>query len=162
MIVLIMGVAGSGKTTVGRLLAARLGWRFVDADDHHPPENVTKMSRGIPLTDADRAPWLESLATMLRSALLRGDDLVLACSALKAAYRDQLSVDPQFVRLVFLRGSFEILSARLAKRAGHFMPATLLRSQLDTLEPPGSGTLILDAARPPEELVGQIRATFAL
>ena len=161
MIVLLMGVAGSGKTTVGRLLAASLGCRFVDADDHHSPANLAKMSRGEPLTDADRAPWLATLAALLRAASRDSGNLVLACSALKAAYREQLTADTTDVRLVFLHGSFAVLQARLANRTAHFMPASLLRSQFGDLEPPGTEALTLPADLPPDELVRRIRTAFA-
>lgn len=134
MIVVVMGVSGSGKTTLGRALAARLGCRFLDGDDFHPSANVEKMRAGVPLDDADRAPWLERLNGELRG----GGDAVLACSALKQRYRDALARGVPDVRLVHLRGSVELIAARLARRRHRYMPATLLQSQFDALEAPGN------------------------
>src|SRR5579884_1235439 len=131
MIVVVMGVSGAGKTTVGRALAAALGWPFVDADDLHPAANVEKMRRGQPLDDADRAPWLAAVASTIRSMR----DGVVACSALKRAYRDLLRVRDD-VRFVYLAVDEKVLAARLAARQGHYMPPSLLPSQLATLEPP--------------------------
>ena len=131
----IMGVSGSGKTTVGRALAAALGCPFLDGDDFHPPENVAKMARGIPLTDADRAPWLRRLATLIEQHLEERQDVVMACSALKRAYRQVLRVDER-VRFVFLHGEFDLLQQRLEQREGHFMQADMLESQLAALEVP--------------------------
>ena len=151
-----MGVAGSGKTTVGSALAAALGWRFVDADEHHTPESVAKMARGEPLTDADRWPWLDQLRAIIVAALAANEPLVLACSALKAAYRARLvGGDAQRVRFVHLTGTPDVLRARIEGRAGHFMKPGMLASQLATLEPPADA-LTLDAARPVEALVADI------
>lgn len=136
LFVVVMGVAGSGKTTIGRLLAARLGWPFYDADDYHPPANIAKMSAGQPLDDADRAGWLAALAGLIAGGLAHGERGVLACSALKRAYRAALRVDEQRVRFVYLRGDFGAIQARLLAREGHFMPAALLRSQFEALEEP--------------------------
>ncbi len=158
--VVLMGVSGSGKTTVGRLLAQRLRWPFLDADDFHPPSSVEKMRRGEPLTDADREPWLRALAATLRAHLDGGESAVLACSALKAAYRDGLHVDER-VRFAFLRADKQLLEKRLAGRSGHYFAPALLQSQLETLEPP-KDALTLDAALSPEDLVQEIQRTLGL
>lgn len=127
-----MGVSGAGKSTIGRLLAGRLGHPFLDADEFHPPENVAKMASGTPLTDADRKPWLEAL----HRALLERPNAVLACSALKASYREQLAQGLADCRFVHLRGNIEAIRERLAARQHRYMPASLLESQYATLEPP--------------------------
>lgn len=166
--VVVMGVAGCGKTTVGRLLAAQLGWRFEDADDYHPPANIAKMAAGVPLDDRDRAPWLERLAALLRAALeptgAAAGSLVLACSALKRAYRERLVVDRERVHLVHLHGDFATLQSRLATRQGHYMKEGMLRSQFATLEPPApeERALALEVGPAPEELVARIRAAWRL
>jgi gluconokinase len=136
MFVILFGVSGSGKTTVGQALGTLTGWPFLDADDYHPETNVAKMSRGEPLTDADRAPWLEILRTEIATRLARGEEAILACSALKKAYRQKLQVDPGQVRFVYLKVSPELLQKRLEQRPGHFMKPSMLRSQLETLEEP--------------------------
>jgi len=151
-----MGVAGSGKSTVGAALAAALGWRFVDADGHHAPENVAKMARGEPLTDADRWPWLDGLRSIIAAALAADEPLVLACSALKAAYRARLvGGDAHRIRFVHLTGTPQMLRARLAGRAGHFMRPGMLASQLAALEPPDDAVTV-DASRPVDALVADI------
>ena len=152
-VIIVMGVAGSGKTTVGTALAVALGWRFVDADDHHSPASVAKMARGEPLDDADRRPWLDDLRAIIEEALARGDGLVLACSALKASYRARLAPAGAGgrVRFVYLAGTPE-LHGRLAQRAGHFMKAAMLDSQLATLEAPADA-LAVDAALPVAPIV---------
>jgi gluconokinase len=132
----VMGITGSGKTTVGAALAHALGVDFVEGDDYHPPENVRRMASGIPLTDDDRAGWLRALATLIREAKGAGAGLVLACSALKRSYRDVLRAAAPELRFVFLNGPRALISERLAERRGHFMPASLLESQLATLEEP--------------------------
>ncbi|KAM9642927.1 putative gluconokinase isoform 1-T1 [Trichechus inunguis] len=155
-VLLLMGVSGSGKSTVGTLLASELGWKFYDADDYHPEENRMKMSRGIPLNDQDRIPWLYKLHGILLREIASGERVVLACSALKKMYRDILirgkdgtprkhdelgkEEEPPEVKLfvVHLSGSFEVISGRLLKRKGHFMPPKLLQSQFNTLEPPSA------------------------
>ncbi|MBL8057327.1 MAG: gluconokinase [Anaerolineales bacterium] len=154
MIVIVMGVSGCGKTTVGARLAERLGWPFYDGDDFHSPANKAKMGRGLPLDDADRAGWLAALADLLRAHLAEGRSVVLACSALKQRYRDQLRVAPE-VRFVYLRGSYGQILARLQARAGHYMKPALLASQFAALEPPDDA-LTVDIAAQPAEMVEQI------
>jgi gluconokinase len=157
-----MGVAGSGKTTIGRLLSDELGWRFYDADDFHPPANVAKMSAGIALNDDDRAPWLHALRARIQKSLSSGENAVLGCSALKAAYRTILQPLPdEPIRLVYLRGSASILADRLANRPGHFMKTGMLTSQLSTLEEP-SDALTVDVVLPPAEIVARIRSSLGL
>jgi gluconokinase len=155
LVVVVMGVSGSGKTTVGSLLAERLGARFGDADAFHPPANVEKMSKGIPLGDDDRWPWLDAIAAAIAAWKAEGCDVVFACSALKRAYRDRLRAGCGDFRLVHLTGDEELLAGRMVKRTGHFMPATLLRSQLATLEAPGEDeqAITLDVRSPPDVLV---------
>jgi gluconokinase len=161
MIVVLMGVSGSGKTTVGRALAARLGWPFHDGDDDHPAANIAKMHQGIPLTDADRRPWLDALARRIDATRARGGNLVLACSALKHAYQDYLGRHSDDVRYVLLTGPPELLRARLDARAGHFMNPALFTSQLETLEPP-EHALTVDVTPPPDEVAAQIRRALGL
>ena len=151
MRVVVMGVTGCGKTTVGRLVAQRLGAQFVDADDFHPPANVAKMRAGIPLDDADRRPWLDALNARLREAAARGESLVLACSALKAAYRERLREGIPGLRFVHLEGARDLIAGRLAARSGHYMNPALLDSQFATLEPPADA-LQVDIGAPPEQL----------
>ena len=136
MIVVLMGVSGSGKSTIGAALAAALGWRLIDADDLHPPQNVARMAAGIPLTDDDRWPWLDRIVDALRRATAEGTNVVLACSALKQRYRDRLAQAGD-VHFVHLRGDPQTISARLATRHHRYMPAALLESQFATLEAPG-------------------------
>ncbi len=157
-----MGVSGCGKTTVGRALAAALGWPFRDADSFHPPENVEKMRRGVPLDDADRVPWLRSLAAWIAETVGRGSSAVLACSALTRWSRDRLrSGGP--AQLVHLVGSFALIRARLETRADHYMPADLLTSQFRTLEPPGTDEAIaVGVDREPAEVAGEIRRRLRL
>lgn len=160
MIILIMGVTAAGKTTIGRALAEILHWRFADADDYHSAPNVAKMRAGIPLTDEDRAPWLQSLRSAILGWIASSENVVLACSALKASYRDRLVVSSE-VRLVYLRITEELAAARLAARRGHYMNAALLRSQFETLEEPHDA-LTVDAAQPTEQIVISIRQAFAI
>lgn len=160
-IILLMGVAGSGKTTIGRLLSQTLGWRFTDADDFHPPANIAKMSAGQPLTDEDRAPWLAALRAHIDARLAAGENAIIACSALKQSYRVPLLSDPGCVKLVYLHGTQELLLARLHQRPDHFMKPPLLASQLADLEPPAYA-LVADIARSPEEIAALIGRTFGL
>ena len=155
MILVLMGPTGCGKTTIGRLLAGRLAWPFIDGDDFHPTANVDKMKSGIPLTDDDRRPWLTALRRAIEDRIRTGQSAVLACSALKRVYRQILGVDQQTVKTVYLKGTFDLLQSRLAARSGHFMPPELLRSQLDTLEVPVRG-LAVGIAALPEIVVDQI------
>ena len=160
MQVVVMGVTGVGKTTVGRLIAQRLGARFVDADDFHPAENVAKMRAGTPLDDADRQPWLAALNAHLKDAARRGDSVVLACSALKAAYRARLRDGVSGLRFVHLVGTRELIAERLGARSGHYMNPALLDSQLATLERPDDA-LSVDIGPPPEELANAVCADLA-
>ncbi len=157
MIIVIMGVTASGKTTIGTRASKRFGWPFYDADEFHPPENIAKMSRGEPLTDADREPWLKALHHKMAEEERAGRSGIFACSALKARYRDVLRDGLSTVRFVFLKGDPEVLQSRLDHRKGHFMPRTMLPSQMAALEEPEPGeALELDAAKPPHELVDAI------
>jgi carbohydrate kinase (thermoresistant glucokinase family) len=162
-IAVVMGVSGSGKTTVGRALAQRLGWRFLEGDELHPPENVAKMHSGQPLDDVDRAPWLAAIAARIDEWRRDAVAGAVSCSALKRQYRNVLIGDRKEVRLVYLEGSRSLLAERLAARRGHFMPASLLDSQLATLEPPSPDeraiTISIDA--PVETLVDRIVAALA-
>jgi gluconokinase len=155
MVVVLMGVTGSGKTTIGRLLSRELGWTYYDADDFHSPANILKMRNGTPLTDDDRRPWLEMLSRLIRECLERGEQAVLACSALKESYRKFLLVDDR-VKLVYLKGDYYILQKRLSERRGHYMNPALLDSQLETLEEPASG-LQVDISLSPDEIVKRIK-----
>lgn len=161
MVVIVMGVSGVGKTTIGRALAEALGWRFVDADDYHSPANVAKMHAGVPLTDADRAPWLETLRGLISEALQRGENLVLACSALRLVYRERLLVDPARQRWVYLQAPKDVIARRLGTRMGHFIQPSLLDSQLATLEAP-QDALAVDATHTPQEVVAAIRAGLGM
>jgi len=160
MVVILMGVTGSGKTTIGVALAESLHWQFIDADDFHPQANVAKMRAGIPLGDADRVPWLASLHSAIGDWLKEGTNVVLACSALKQVYREQLLVNPN-VKLVYLRGSRELISQRLSQRRGHYMDPDLLTSQFAALEEPRDAVVVdVDAAVP--DIVGQIRKALCI
>jgi len=151
MIVLVMGVAGVGKTTIGEPLARALGWRFLDADDYHPPENVAKMKAGIPLQDADRWPWLGRLNRELKEL----ENAVLACSALKQSYRERLAQGIPDFTVVYLHGSAALIRARLEARQHRYMPAALLDSQLATLEPPARA-IAIDVDAPLEDCLSAI------
>lgn len=155
MIIILMGVSGSGKTTIGKRLAAKLGWTFHDGDAFHPPANIAKMRSGAPLNDEDRAAWLAAMREVIDAALRTQQSFVLACSALKQAYRERLQADARAVRFVFLKGSFELIAQRMQGRKGHFMPPQLLRSQFETLEEP-QDVLTLDIALPPKNIVAEI------
>lgn len=160
MIIVLMGVTGSGKTTTGRKLADSLGWKYFDADDFHSPANVAKMSGGVPLTDADRKPWLASLRRLLQDRLANNDSAVLACSALKESYRKMLLIDER-VKLVYLQGDYDLIKARLTARANHYMNPRLLDSQFQTLEEPDDA-LRVNIQTPPQDIVDVIRAHFRI
>ena len=161
MVIVLMGVAGSGKTTVGRMLAAQLGWPFRDADEFHPPANVEKMSHGIPLTDRDREPWLAAIRRYIDETLARGGRAVVTCSALKEHYRQIIVADPARVKLVYLTGDLALVAERLRAREGHFMKAGMLSSQFADLEPPRDA-LTVDVAQSPEAIVTEIRKGLEL
>jgi gluconokinase len=155
VIVIVMGVSGVGKTTIGEALARSLGWRYIDADDYHPAANVAKMAAGTPLDDADRRPWLDKLNSLLH----KESNAVLGCSALKEAYRQRLTAGLEDFRIAYLRGSFELLSKRAGARQHRFMPASLLRSQFEALEPPREA-IEIDVVQPVEACVAAIRAAL--
>ena len=161
MIVVLMGVTGSGKTTLGQLLADQLGWTFVEGDDFHPQANVEKMHRGEPLTDADRAPWLRALRARIDELAAAGRSAVVACSALKQAYRDVLAEGRPEVMFVYLTAPAAVIRDRLDHRRGHFMPAALLDSQLATLEAP-AGVLTVDVRASEANNVAAIRRAIGL
>jgi gluconokinase len=163
MIIVIFGVSGAGKTTVGKLLARGLGWHFVEADDFHPAANIEKMRSGRPLTDEDRSPWLERLREEIKRLVAAGENAVLACSALKRAYRDRLRVSNE-VKFVFLRGDLALVQKQLRRRRAHFMNPALLQSQFDDLEEPGpdEDVLTIELGRTPEEIVNEIEAKLHL
>ena len=156
MIIIIMGVSGAGKTTIGQLLARELGWPLFDGDDLHPPTNVEKMRRGIPLTDADREPWLRTLRELIERLSAEARSAVIACSALKQSYRERLAAGLPDMRFVYLHGDPALIRQRLTQRHGHFMPAELLQSQLEALEAP-QDAIVVDVAAPPEAIVAQIK-----
>jgi len=160
MIIILMGVTGAGKTTVGRALAAELGWAFADADDYHSVANVAKMRTGIPLNDADRLPWLQALHDAIATWIAVGNSVVLACSALKASYRKQLVIGPE-VKLVYLRGSPALIAERVASRPDHYMNPNLLRSQLETLEEP-LDAVVIDVDAPVPQIVARIRCALTI
>ena len=159
MLVLVMGVAGSGKTLIGRMLADSLGWRFADADDFHPTANLEKMSQGIPLTDADREPWLENMRHAISGWMDSGENVVLACSALKQRYREQLTRGCES-KVVYLKGDFELIYGRLAARHNHFMKPEMLASQFADLEEPVEA-MTIDVSSAPEQIVAQLRKTLS-
>lgn len=161
MIIIVMGVSGSGKTTIGKLLANSLEWEFSDADTFHSPENVEKMRRGIPLSEEDRIPWLQDLQTAIKHWLQENKNVVLACSALKNSYRQFLVVDSERIKLVYLKGSYELIQMRLKKRSNHYMSEKLLNSQFYTLEEPVD-TLSMDVAQPPQIIVQNIRTALEI
>jgi gluconokinase len=160
MIIILMGVSGSGKTTIGRLLSRDLGWEFYDADDFHSPQNIAKMSQGLALNDDDRRPWLQSLRTLILDSLQKGEPAVIACSALKQSYRSSLRVN-DLVQFVYLKGSFEQIRGRLKDRQNHFMSGSLLDDQFANLEEP-SGVLAVNISATPEEIVSKIRGVFKI
>ncbi len=159
MIVVLMGVSGAGKTTVGKLLSERLGWPLLDADDYHPPANIEKMRSGMPLTDDDRRPWLDRLNGLLKGKEARGESALLACSALKSKYRDRLAGGCRDVRWVYLKGSFELIESRLKARKGHYMKAGLLESQFAALEEPVDA-ITADISAAPEAIADAVEAAL--
>jgi len=163
VVVIIFGVSGAGKTTLAKLLARELGWDFYEADDFHSPASVEKMHAGIPLTDEDRWPWLESLRELVKRSLAAGEDAILACSALKKKYRDCLHVGAD-VRFVYLRGGYELIASQLCHRRGHFMNPTLLQSQFVNLEEPepAEDAIVIELGRSPDKIVQEIKSRLRL
>jgi gluconokinase len=161
MIVVVMGVSGSGKTTVGTMLAAALKWRFYEGDDLHSAANRNKMTRGIPLTDADRLPWLRRIRRLIERCLADRVDAVIACSALKQSYRELIVANAKQVPVVYLKGSPKLINARLGKRKGHFMPSALLPTQFEALEEPRTA-ITIDASGTPAQIVEAIRKRLAI
>ena len=158
MVIILMGVSGAGKTTVGNRLARDLGWEFFDGDAFHPADNLDKMVEGIPLTDEDRWPWLRALHDFIHERLMVGAPAVVACSALKATYRDTLLDGNEGAYLVYLKGSYDLIRSRLKARTGHFFDAELLDSQFEALEEPDPDeVLTVDIGRPPDEVVEVIK-----
>lgn len=155
MIIVIMGVSGCGKTTVGRLLAEDLGWSFYEGDDFHPPENVAKMRKGVALNDTDRRPWLERLQKLIVELNRRGESAVLTCSALKASYRRSLREADDGIAIVYLRGDYDLIRRRMKERRGHYMPVALLKSQFAELEAP-ERAIEIEARHRPEVVVKKI------
>jgi carbohydrate kinase (thermoresistant glucokinase family) len=163
-VIMLMGVSGCGKSTTGAALSRTLGWPFRDADSFHPPANVAKMSRGVPLTDEDRWPWLAAIAQWIDARCEAGERGIVTCSALKRAYRDRIVGTRSDVRLVYLKGDMHVIGQRLQGRKHHFMPASLLESQFATLQEPDAdeGALIVSIAMPPRRVVGTIIARLGL
>jgi gluconokinase len=160
MVIVVMGVSGSGKTTIGSLLAQQLRWSFADADEYHSAANVEKMRKGIPLTDKDREPWLEALRGLIIGWVGTSCDAVLACSSLKQTYRQRLRINEQ-AKLVYLKGSGALLSQRLLDRKGHYMKEQMLESQLAILEEP-EDAIVVDVSGTPEQMVSEIRRALEL
>jgi gluconokinase len=160
VVIILMGVSGAGKTTVGQLLAQQLQWEFADADGYHSATNIEKMRSCIPLTDADRAPWLETLRNLIATWTTAGKNAVLACSALKRAYREELRIAPE-VQFAYLKATPRLLHQRLHARHGHYMTEQMLESQLATLEEP-EYAMAIDVARAPAEIVKEIQASLGL
>jgi gluconokinase len=160
-VIILMGVSGCGKTTVGLLLAQKLDWGYYDADQFHPAENVQKMSQGIPLTDEDRQGWLLAMRTLIQVHITRERPMLLGCSALKQTYRDLMQVDKEKVQFVHLKGDFDLIWSRMLERQGHYMKAPMLVSQFNTLEEP-AGVLTLDIHKSPDELAHEIIRFFSI
>jgi gluconokinase len=161
VVIIIFGVSGAGKTTVGKVLAEQLGWRFLEADEFHPAANIEKMRNGHPLTDEDRWPWLDCLRNQIERSLSAGENAVLACSALKRAYRDHVRLSDE-IKFVFLRGDYALVEKQLRSRHGHFMNAALLQSQFDDLEEPqlNENVLTIQLGRTPQEIVEEIKTNL--
>ncbi len=159
--IILFGVTGAGKTTIGLLLSSELGWPFYDADDFHPAANVEKMRQGIPLTDEDRKPWLESLHNLISTSLHDGKPGILACSALKETYRQYLHVSDE-VQYVYLRGEYRLIQDRLESRLGHYMNPALLKSQFETLEEPHDGELVVSVDQTPAAITAEIRRRLSI
>ena len=155
MFIIFMGVSGCGKTTIGKMTAAFFGVHFYEGDDYHPPENIKKMAAGLPLTDEDRAGWLDVLAQLMRHKLDQGQSGVLSCSALKKKYRDGLRADKDRIHFIYLKGSQELIRSRIEERTGHYMPAELLKSQFEALEEP-CHALTIDVAQSPDEILARV------
>lgn len=164
LVIVLMGVSGSGKSTVGGELSRALGWPFRDADSFHPPSNIEKMSRGDPLTDDDRWPWLDAIGAWIGERLAGGEAGIVSCSALKRAYRTRIGAKRQGVQLVYLLGSQDLIGARLAARRDHFMPAALLASQFAVLEEPGpeERALVVGVAMPPRYIASWVADRLGL
>jgi gluconokinase len=156
MVIIIMGVSGSGKSTIGRMFARELGWIFIDADDYHSEQSIAKMKRGIALSDEDRFPWLVRLAKLIGQLNHDQRMAILACSALKKKYRDLLRYQGPDITYVYLKADFRLINERFFNRSDHYMPVTLLQSQFADLEEPKEA-IVIDAANDPEQIVGQIR-----
>jgi gluconokinase len=152
---IVMGVSGSGKTSVGKALAEHLGWDFYDADNFHPPENVSKMAKGIPLDDSDRAPWLASLHDLISSSLTQNQPGVLACSALKERYRQQMLEGNEGVQIIYLKGNYDLIWSRMSTRTDHYMKPHMLQSQFETLEEP-TNVLTIDISMSVDDIVQEI------
>ena len=161
MIIILMGVTGAGKTTIGQLLADDLGWQFYDGDDFHPPANVEKMKRGIPLTDKDRTPWLDALRQLVLTLAQRGEPGIVASSALKRAYREHILGDTENACFVYLRGDYDLICERLEVRRRHFMKPDLLDSQFQALEEPES-SIVVDIRQNPKAIVSFIKKSLRL
>lgn len=155
MFIIFMGVSGCGKTTIGKKTADVLGVPYYEGDEYHSPENVEKMSRGIPLTDEDREDWLDTLSQLLRNKLGAGESGVLSCSALKQKYRDQLCIDPKQVLFIYLKGSYGLIRSRMQARIGHYMPSDLLKSQFEALEEP-EDVFAVNIDQAPEEILDKV------
>jgi gluconokinase len=164
IILIVMGVSGSGKTTVAAMLAGRLDWKFEEGDALHPQANVDKMHHGIPLTDADRLPWLDSIAALIDRWIAEGVSGIITCSAFKRAYRERIREGRSAVELIYLHGARELVSARITQRMGHFMPPSLLASQFETLEEPGKDepVITVDIGGSPDQIVETILTALQL
>ncbi len=160
-VLILMGPMGCGKTAIGKLLSRKLGWPFYDGDDFHPKTNVDKMRKGISLTDVDRKPWLERLHDKIKHWHRHKESVVLACSALKQTYRDMLGIDQEHVKIIYLKGSYELLRRRVEQREHPYMNTNLLKNQLNTLEEPSDG-LWVDISPVPEKIVSSIIESLGL